>query len=280
MDKKGLSMSTFESLVSVAQSVELVKARVSKRKALAPAELRPRTLAVQLDDNPTKELDAVMLGDALVGYGKGMSLNNMAIIENVMTMAIMEANYKVPNGKNTQPWYSEFVGCLRDLGCFIADDGYTQYSSSSLRVDMDYVIKDIVKGILDGVKASLPAASVLGAVIDTTVGGLKDDTKTLNLFNGEVKIPEGARLSVIPCEELENGILVASSASVKQTGSSHNGGVLFVNWQSSALEIFRGKSFITFNPARYEEYRSDIEEYLGAHRKEVLKQRFSRRSTA
>ncbi|WP_367374017.1 hypothetical protein [Pseudomonas lini] len=273
-------MNDFESVVSVAQSVELVKARVSKRKALAPAGLRPRALAVQQDDNPTKELDAVMLGDALVGYGKGMSLSNMAIIENIMTMAIMEANYEVPNGKNTKRWYEEFVRCLGDLGCFIADDGYTQYSSSTLRVDMDYVIKDIVKGILDGVKAGFPAASVLGGVIETTVGGLKDDQKTLNLYNNEVKIPEGARLSVIPCEELENGLLIVSSASIKQTGSSHNGGVLFVNWQSSALEIFRGKSFITFNPVRYEGFRNDIEEYLGAHRKEVLKKRFSRRRPA
>ncbi|MHC8348559.1 hypothetical protein ACYZT7_04045 [Pseudomonas sp. RT4P38] len=277
MDKKGIVMKDFESVIGVAQSVELIKARVNKRKALASVGPRPRALAVQQDDSPTKELDAVMLGDALVGYGKGMSLSNMAMMENLMTMAVMEANYEVPNGKNTQPWYEEFVRCLMDLGCFIAEDGYTRYSESSLRVNMDYVIKDIVKGILDGVKASVPAAAVLGGVIESTIGGLRDDEKTLNLFNREVKIPEGARLSVIPCEQLENGILIASTASVKQTGSSHNGGVLFVNWQSSALEIFRGKSFVTFNPARYEEFRSDIEQYLGEHRKEVLKQRFSRR---
>ena len=78
-------MSTFESLVSVAQSVELVKARVSKRKALAPAELRPRTLAVQLDDNPTKELDAVMLGDALV---KRVSLKAVRITAAALFVAV------------------------------------------------------------------------------------------------------------------------------------------------------------------------------------------------
>jgi hypothetical protein len=56
--------------------------------------------------------------------------------------------------------------------------------------------------------------------------------------------------------------------------------VLFVNWRASAREIFRGKSFVTFNPARYEDYRQEIEEYLGVHRREVLSKRFSRRKHA
>ncbi|KJH88010.1 hypothetical protein UG46_04130 [Pseudomonas fluorescens] len=274
-------MEILESNVSVQQSVELVSARINRRKALASTMRRMRRSAVQsLQDNPTKEMDALMLGDALVGYGQGMSLNNMAIMENLMTMAIMEANFEVPGGKNTRGWYDAFIRCLQDLGCFVADDGYSRYSESSLQVDMDLVISDIVKGIVDGVKASIPAATVLGSVVNTTIDGLKQDKETLNLFGTQAKAADGARLSVIPCEQLSNGILIASSSSVKQTGSSSNGGVLFVNWRASAREIFRGKSFVTFNPARYEDYRQEIEEYLGVHRREVLSKRFSRRKHA
>ncbi|SFX78831.1 hypothetical protein [Pseudomonas sp. NFACC36] len=269
-------MEQFESKISVEQSIELIGARIDRRKALASAHRRVRRSA-EMHDSPTKALDALMLGDALLGYGTNMSLTNMAIMENLMTMAIMEANYEVPRGKNTLAWYDAFIHCLRDLGCFVADDGYTRYSESSQRVDMDNVISDIVRGIIDGVKASVPAASVLGAVVNSTIDGLKQDNNTLNLFNSQVKTPEGARLSVIPCEQLANGTLIASSASIRQVGTSSNGGVLFVNWQSSAREIFRGKSLVTFNPARYEEFRQDIEEYLGEHRREVLRQRFNRR---
>lgn len=272
-------MEPFESEISVAQSIELIGARLNRRKALVTASRRVRRSA-ELIDSPTRDLDALMLGDALLGYGNNMSLTNMAIMENLMTMAIMEANFEVPGGKNTLAWYDSFNRCLHDLGCFVADDGYTRYSESSQRVNMDFVISDIVKGIIDGVKASVPAAAVLGAVVNTTIDGLKQDQPTLNLFNSQVKTPEGARLSVIPCEQLANGILIASSASIRQTGSSNNGGVLFVNWQSSAREIFRGKSYVTFNPARYEDFRQDIEEYLGEHRREVLKKRFHRRRQA
>ncbi|UZE24422.1 hypothetical protein LOY67_03115 [Pseudomonas sp. B21-056] len=53
-----------------------------------------------------------------------------------------------------------------------------------------------------------------------------------------------------------------------------------MNWQSSAREIYRGKSFLTFNPALYEGFRSNIEQYLGEHRREVLQKRFNRRKQA
>jgi len=274
-------METFESEISTAQSIEFIGARISRRKAQVFAGRRIRRSAVPvLQDSPTKDLDAVMLGDALLGYGNNMSLNNMAIMENVMTMAIMEANYLVPGGKNTHAWYMEFIKCLQELGCFVADDGYSRYTESSLQVDMDLVISDIVKGIIDGVKASIPAATVLGSVVNATIDGLKQDKQTLDLFGTQAKSADGARLSVIPCEQLSNGVLIASSSSIKQTGTSNNGGVLFVNWRCSAREIFRGKSFVTFNPARYEDLRQDIEDYLGEHRREVLSKRFSRRKRA
>ncbi|MBC3375435.1 hypothetical protein HU762_15900 [Pseudomonas sp. SWRI92] len=274
-------MERFESELSTEHSVELIAARIERRKARVSASRRVRRSVMQsVQDNPTKEMDALMLGDALVGYGNNMSLNNMAIMENIMTMSIMEANDLVPGGKNTHAWYMEFIKCLQDLGCFISDDGYSRYTESSLQVDMDLVIKDIVKGIIDGVKASVPAASVLGTVVSTTIDGLKQDEGALNLFSTQALSADGARLSVIPCEQLSNGILIASSSSIRQTGTSSNGGVLFVNWRASAREIFRGKSYVTFNPANYEHFRQLIEEYLGEHRREVLSNRFSRRKRA
>ncbi|WP_434560869.1 hypothetical protein [Pseudomonas sp. R1-6] len=274
-------MEKFDSVVSVAQSLELVSARINRRKALVDTGRRTRRSVMQtVQDNPNREMDALMLGDALLGYGNNMSLNNMAIMENLITMSIMEANYEVPGGKNTHGWYEAFIRCLQDLGCFVADDGYSRYSENSLQVDMDNVISDIVKGVIDGVKASLPAATVLGAVVSTTIDGLKQDKETIDLFNTQVKSADGARLSVLPCEQLPNGILIASSSSIKQTGSSSNGGVLFVNWRASARDIFRGKSFVTFNPERYEALRNDIEGYLGKHRREVLSKRFSRRKSS
>jgi hypothetical protein len=270
-------MEAFEGAVSVEQSADFVKECIVKRKALASVNTRVRGMVAQQEDSPTKELDAVMLGDAIVGYGGNMSLNNMAILENLINMSIMEANYEVPGGKNTQPWYFAFIKCLSDLGCYIADDGYSHYSESSTRVEMNVVIQDIVKGVLDGVMAKLPGAQLLGTVTSTTIDGLKDDKNTFNLFNKQAKTPKGARLSVIPCEQLENGLLVATSASIKQDGSNDGGGLLFVSWTSSAREIFRGKSFITYNPERYADIKDDIEEYLGEHRKEVLTKRFQRR---
>lgn len=270
-------MEQYGNNVGVEKSVETIAARIDRRKTSPPAARRVRRSATQSQDNPSKDMDALMLGDALVGYGNNMSLDNMMIMENLMTMAVMEANFEVPGGENTRAWYEAFILCLQQLGCYVPDSGHTRYSESALRVDLDLVIKDIVKGVIDGVKTSYPAAAVLETVVDTTIDGLKQDEKTIRLFQSQARTLDGARLSVIPCEQLSNGILVASVASIKQSGSSHNGGVLFVNWRASAREFFRGKSFVTFNPAHYETLRQDIEAYLSEHRKEALSRRFSRR---
>ncbi|WP_426233308.1 hypothetical protein [Pseudomonas sp. TWP3-2] len=257
--------------------LEDVKARVARRLLQTGSILRSRGIAAVQDTGPTKELDAVMLGNALVGYGGNMSLNNIAIIENIMNMSIMEANHLVPDAANTLDWYAEFVDCLRSLGCFIADSGYTQYSEKTIRVEAELVIKDIVKGILDGVVASTPAATILGTVVGTTIDGLKSDGDSLNLFNRQVKTPKGMRMSFIPCEQQANGLLIAAATTLSEDGKENNGGVLFVDWKTSARKLFHGKAFITFNPAKYAEYKDDIENYLGQHRKEVLSKRFSRR---
>ncbi|MGH8388471.1 MAG: hypothetical protein ACRESJ_23840 [Pseudomonas sp.] len=270
-------MNVFESSVSVSQSVDFVKACVQKRNKARVERPRPRALVPTVVSTPTKELDALVLGNSLIGYGDKISLENMAIIENLITMSKMEANYEVPGNKDPKAWYHAFTKCMEDLGCFVADKGYTRYSATSLKITMDNVMVDIIQAAVEAAKAAIPGATVLSAVTNSTVAALKKEPEAINLLNTESKGAEGVRLSTIPCEQLSNGIILIAIGAIDHQGGSDDGGVLFVDWKTSSLGIFHGKSFITFNPARYAEIKSDIEEYLGIHRKEVLVKRFSRR---
>lgn len=270
-------MDAFESSISVAQSVELVRARLHKRKSQMPAGRRARPLMSAVTTSPTKDLDALVLGNSLIGYGDRISLENMAIIENLITMSRMEANYEVPGNSDPTAWYHAFAKCMEDLGCFVADKGYSKYSASALKVKMDNVMVDIIQAAIEAAKAAVPGAAVLSAVTNSTLDALKKEPEAINLLNVESKSAEGVRLSTIPVEQMPNGIVLIAIAAIDHQGGSNDGGVLFVDWKTSSLDVFHGKSFITFNPARYAEIKTDIEEYLGVHRKEVLLKRFSRR---
>lgn len=270
-------MDVFESLVSEQHSVDFVKACIHKRNAESLGRPRVSSLSTVDKSNPTKELDALILGNSLVGYGDNISLENMAIIENVITMSKMEANYEVPGYKNPKAWYYAFTRCMEDLGCFVPQTAHTKYSGTSTRVTMDNVVVDIVKAAVEAAKAAIPGATVLNAITGSTLDALKKQPEKIDLFNREAGKPEGVRLSVLPCEQMANGIILVAMAAVDHQNPKKNGGVLFVTWETSTLDIFHGKAFLTFNPARYAQIKDDIEEYLGIHRAEVLVKRFKRR---
>lgn len=270
-------MEVFESSVSVSHSVDYVRACVQKRKDEWPVTARARSLVSTVPSSPTRDLDALVLGNSLIGYGDKISVENMAIIENLITMSKMEANYEVLDKKDPKVWYHEFTKCMEDLGCFVADKGYSKFAASSLKLQMDNVMVDIIQAAVEAAKAAIPGATVLSAVANSTLDALKKEPEAINLLNVESKSAEGVRLSTIPCEQLSNGIILIAIAAIDHQGGSDDGGLLFVDWKTSSHDVFHGKSFITFNPAGYAAIKSDIEEYLGIHRKEVLVKRFSRR---
>jgi len=271
-------MDIIESAVGVEKCTDLVKARISRRLSEQPV-IRMRSFVATDTSSPTKELDAVVLANTLVGYGEKITLENMAIIENLIKFSKLEASYEVP-GDDPQAWYLAFLKCMDEAGCFVADSGYTVYQKSSRQLTMDNIVTDIVKAGMDAAKAAIPGASVLGAVASSTLDALKKEPEAINLFNREVIGSKGVRLAVMPCDQLANGVIVTSLASIDCVGISKETTPLFFNWKTSDLDIFRGSSFITFNPIRYAGLKNELEEYLGQYYKPLLQKRFNRRRNA
>lgn len=270
-----------ECKVSVEESTALVKARIAKRQSL-PAELirsaRVRAFGAVDESSPTKALDAVVLANTLVGYGENISLENMVIIENVIKFAKLEANYEVP-GNEPEAWYRAFVKCMEDAGCFIADSGYSVYKKSTMQLTMNNIVVDIVQAGVAAAKAAIPGATVLSAVADSTLDALKKEPEAINLLNREAVQDKGVRLAVLPCDQLKNGIILASLSSIDSIGGNNETSPLFFNWKTTNRSIFRGSAYITFNPLRYAALKDSFEEYLGEHFKAALSKRFQRRKT-
>jgi len=84
----------------------------------------------------------------------------------------------------------------------------------------------------------------------------------------------------MPCDQLANGIIVSSLASIDSVGGSKETAPIFFNWKTSGRDIFRGSSFITFNPINYAKLKNPLEEYLGQYYKPLLQKRFNRRKNA
>jgi len=68
-----LNMDIIESAVGVEKCTDLVKARISRRLSEQPV-IRMRSFVATDTSSPTKELDAVVLANTLVGYGEKLRL--------------------------------------------------------------------------------------------------------------------------------------------------------------------------------------------------------------
>lgn len=212
-------MDVIESAVNVEKCTALVKARISRRLSEQPV-IRMRSFVAADASSPTKELDAVVLANTLVGYGENITLENMAIIENLIKFSKLEASYEVP-GDDPEAWYLAFLRCMDEAGCFVADSGYTVYQKSSHQLTMDNIVTDIVKAGMDAAKAAIPGAAVLNAVANSTLNAVKEEPEAITLFNREVTGSKGVRLAVMPCDQLTNGIIVTSLASIDSVGGSN-----------------------------------------------------------
>ena len=258
-------------------------ARYKVEVADIPA-LQPRTTftsfrSAKADDaaNPTRELDALVLGNTLIGYADNISLANMTIIENIIKFSKMEADRESRDQATPAAWHRAFLQCMEDMGCYIPISASVEYRKRSATGTMKNVVTSIVKAGVEAAKAAIPAATVLSAVADSTLSALEKESAAIQVFNYEATKADGVKLAILPCAQAQNGLIIVSCSSVDHTSGKVSGGVLFLDLQISSVDIYQGSNFLTFNPAAYEEIKEEVEAVLTKHRKEVLAKRFSKR---
>lgn len=279
-------MEKFEESVALEKCTDIGKARLVRSRALLAETSHARsfmssgtsTAAGQdVTTSPTKELDALILGNSLVGYGDNISLENMTVIENLIKFSRLEADREAGHSSNPAAWHREFLSCMRDMGCSVPIEASVEYSKTSVAGTMKNVMTDIVKAGVNAAKAAIPGAAVLGAIADSTVAALEKETETINLFNYEVTKTKGVKLAILPCDQTKNGLIVVSFSSVNHDGNKLDGKALFLDLNISTLDVYQGSNFLTFNPSAYAEVKEDVEHILGFQRRAVLAKRFSRR---
>jgi hypothetical protein len=269
-------MQNVDGTISTEESKDLISWRVERRQSLSTNVSPVRSLVSPLISNPTRELDALVLGNALIGYGDNVSLENMTIIENIIKFSKMEATLEVPGDKKPKEWHQAFLKCMEDLGCYVPDSGVVEYNRGAVQLTMSNVLTGIVKAGIEAAKAAIPGATVLGAVADSTLDALKKEPDVVKLFHFEVTKAKGVKLAILPCEQLKNGLIMIMLSSIYSESLKSEGGVIFLDATVEDQDVFRAASFITFNPLRYAQNKASIERVLDHQQDAQLTKRFNR----
>lgn len=275
-------MEVFEEVAVLKTCTDMGRVRLAKVRALAVNAAYARTFMTPAgssselgESSPTKALDALVLGNTLIGYGDNMSLENMMIIENLIKFSKLEADRETKDSYSPAAWHQAFIRCMEDMGCFVPSHASVQYSRIAADGSMKNTITAIIKAGVEAAKAAIPGATALGAVADSTFAALEKEPEVIKIFNLEVTKTKGVKLAIVPCEQRPNGLILTSCSSINYDGDKVTGGALFLDLNIEKLSTYQGSNILSFNPAAYAEVKDDVEFVLGQNRRQVLGKRFA-----
>ncbi|RON15161.1 hypothetical protein [Pseudomonas frederiksbergensis] len=214
----------------------------AKLKLLGP-KIQPRSAgsAVELPID-RDELNAAIMGSGIVGFLEGMTRRNKRIVKNTYAYADIASRVLFSEKVARYECFKKLMfatGWTQYLGAF------TQYKSSTSKLTMDNVALDIVHSAIGGVAG--PAGSALKVVAGKTIEALKKQPDAVKLFERHAIEASGANFGISVCKQDDDAEVTMAVGTVRYDTSANNTKVIFVEWNSSDVEIYQGKALFTIH---------------------------------
>lgn len=238
----------------------------AKLKLIGP-KIQSRSAAVVQLPIDRDELNAAIMGSGIVGFLEGMSRRNKRIVKNTYAYADIASRLLFPNKVDKVARYEAFKKLMFAMGWTEYHSAFTHYRSTTSKLTMDNVALDIVYSAVGGVAG--PAGSALKVVAEKTIEALKKQPDAVKLFERHAIEASGANFGVSVCKQDDEAEVTMAVGTVRYDTSANNTKVIFVEWNSSDVEIYRGKALFTIHE---EDLRKEAEaiKFLDALREAVF----------
>ncbi|MHC8365019.1 hypothetical protein ACYZT9_03790 [Pseudomonas sp. ZT5P21] len=238
----------------------------AKLKLIGP-KIQSRSAAVVQLPIDRDELNAAIMGSGIVGFLEGMTRRNKRIVKNTYAYADIASKLLYPDKAQKVDRYDCFNKLMFAMGWTRYNSAFTQYKSTTAKLMMDNVALDIVYSVAGGVAG--PAGSALKVVAEKTIEALKKQPDAVKLFERHAMEGSGANFGVSVCKQDADAEVTMVVGTVRYDSSTNNTKVIFVEWNSSDVEIYQGKAHFTIHE---EDLRKEAEciKYLDALREAVF----------
>ncbi|MHC8398754.1 hypothetical protein ACYZTX_04475 [Pseudomonas sp. MDT1-17] len=239
----------------------------AKLKLIGPKILAKRSIAsvVQLPIDKD-ELNSAIMGSGIVGFLEGMTRRNKRIVKNTYAYSDIASRLMFPNKVDKVARYEAFKKLMFAMGWTEYHGAFTNYKSSTSRLTMDNVALDIVHSAIGGLGGAAGAA--LKVVADKTIEALKKQPDAVKLFERHAIEASGANFGVSVCKQDDDAEVAMAVGTVRYDTSANNTKVIFVEWNSSDVEIYQGKALFTIheedlrNEAKSIKFLDDLRETI------------------
>ncbi|AXJ03045.1 hypothetical protein CFN16_02520 [Pseudomonas fluorescens] len=248
------------SVVTVADRLERLSAYdVTPEKIIINSRSASGLMAFDIEP-PSR---ASVVGDAILSFVSGMSDQNRADVLNTYLFASLAANKKYPADHQGKEWYQIFLTVMQDAGWTIKSRYYDSTSASGKSFTMDQLALKILSSAVAAAAVPGPTSALLLKVAGDAMASLQSSDKPLKVFDQNIKDKGTGGFAVGSCLEIDGQEVILTLGSVRFINHTNQTKVLFVNWDSSSVDLYRGESHMTMVPSIIERTRAIIAGKLG-----------------
>jgi len=245
-------------VVTIAERLERLSAYdVTPVEVAVARNAKMVSLAVEPPDR------ASVVGDAILSFVSGMSDQNRTDVLNTYLFASLAANKKFPADNQGKEWYQTFLAAIQDCGWVVLKRYYDSTSASGKSFTMDQLALTILGSAVAAAEVPGPTSALLLKVAGDAMASLQKTDQPLKVFDQNIKEKGTGGFAVGSCIETADKEVILTLGAVRFINRTNQTKVLFVNWDSGSVDLYRGESHMTMVPSIIEKTRAIIAGKLG-----------------
>lgn len=225
--------------------------RQSKRAAILGAPLSAET------DKPT----ASLIKGQVTAFSGNLSGQDKQDIEYTTLAAQLNSDIVVPDNQSfesMQAWFANYSKVMSNLG-WVMSFSWEKYKAASQGLSVDAVIIEVLTAV-----ASQNGAAIAKAAIDA-IGKLPRDGNRIKLFNNSTMSDKAGKF-LLGVASKENESLSLAFGAFALDFKTRDTTVLWFNWKSSDVSIYKDQKVATFNQDYYAKgARATLEKKMRDH---------------
>lgn len=208
--------------------------------------IAPHAFAARAETPPDKPSAALIKGQ-VTAFSGGLTGQDKQDVEYITLAAQLNSDVKVTDNQSLQgmqDWFKNYTSVMSNLGWIMSFD-WEHYKASSAGLSMDEVVLEVLAAV-----ASENGAAIAKAAMDAMKKLPKDDGR-LKLFDSSSTSDTAGKFLLGTCEKAADGSISMAYGAFAMDYQTRDVTVLWFNWQSSDVNIYKDQKVATFNQDYY-----------------------------
>ncbi|MDP9785481.1 hypothetical protein [Pseudomonas fluorescens] len=206
---------------------------------------------------------ASIVGESILAFVSGMTEQNQVDIQHSYLYASLAANRAYPREDQGREWYQFFLQVMQDCGWTILQRYYDTVAASGRSFKMDQLVLRVLGSAVAAAAVPGPTSALMLKVAGDAIAALQSSDKPLQLFDQNIRETGAGGFGVATCHETPHGEVIMALGAVRFINRTNQTKVLFVNWDSSSVDLYRGECHMTMVPSIINRTRATIIARLG-----------------